>query len=74
MNPLNLFKNTTSAKAVVSQVQENGGKLPSGMSVDQFWEHKYIYDSAYHPSTGELVFLPGRMSFQGTLIWIIYYC
>lgn len=64
VNPLNLFKNTTSAKAVVSQVQENGGKLPSGMSVDQFWEHKYIYDSAYHPSTGELVFLPGRMSFQ----------
>ena len=35
------------------------------MTKEDVWNAKYIYDSAYHPTTGELVFMPGRMSFQG---------
>ena len=43
----------------------NNGVVPEGVSKDQVWDAKYVYESAYHPSTGELTFLPGRMSFQG---------
>ena len=47
------------------KVQADGGAIPSGMTREDVWNAKYIYDSAYHPTTGELVFMPGRMSFQG---------
>ena len=38
------------------------------MTKEDVWNAKYIYDSAYHPTTGELVFMPGRMSFQGNFL------
>ena len=41
------------------------------MSREDVWNAKYIYDSAYHPTTGELVFMPGRMSFQGKKIQLL---
>ena len=47
------------------KVQADGGAIPPGMTREDVWNAKYIYDSAYHPTTGELVFMPGRMSFQG---------
>ena len=47
------------------KVQADGGAIPPGMTKEDVWNAKYIYDSAYHPTTGELVFMPGRMSFQG---------
>ena len=53
------------AKTLIDQVKSNGGQIPAGVTKDQVWDAKYIYDSAYHPTTGELVFMPGRMSFQG---------
>ena len=31
---------------------------------EKYWKSKYLYDSAYHPTTGDLLVLPGRMSFQ----------
>ena len=49
-------------------MQADGGAIPAGMTRDDVWNAKYIYDSAYHPTTGELVFMPGRMSFQGNFI------
>ena len=50
------------------KVQADGGAIPPGMTREDVWNAKYIYDSAYHPTTGELVFMPGRMSFQGKVL------
>ena len=37
---------------------------PKHTSDEEIWRAKDLYDSAYHPDTGELNFLPGRMAFQ----------
>ncbi|KAK6616834.1 hypothetical protein RUM43_014975 [Polyplax serrata] len=66
-NPLNLFNSTASleeSKKIVEAARNNEwGKLEH-LSDSAIWSAKEIYDSAYHPDTGELMNLVGRMSAQ----------
>nr|XP_014087537.2 sideroflexin-1-3-like [Bactrocera oleae] len=76
-NPLNLL--TSSAELERSQrIVRNyraGKDITSDVStLDELWHAKYIYDSAYHPETGEKSPLIGRMSAQMPMNTIITGC
>jgi len=45
-------------------VRYRAGEDLSDLSDDKLWEAKHVYDSAYHPDTGEKMFILGRMSAQ----------
>ncbi|CAL8099197.1 unnamed protein product [Calicophoron daubneyi] len=64
-NPLNLLKTPRELEAARSIVQKYRAReqLP-GLTVDELWRAKQVYDSAFHPDTGEKMALVGRMSFQ----------
>jgi tricarboxylate carrier len=63
-NPMNLF----ATPFQLQQAKETIEKYKSGdatkLTEDEIWAAKHLYDSAYHPDTGELMFPPGRMSAQ----------
>jgi sideroflexin-1/3 len=67
-NPLNVLATDAEldkAKAIVDAYR--AGKINSyypNITEDELWAAKNLYDSAYHPQTGEKLFILGRMSFQ----------
>lgn len=63
-NPMNLFATPSQLQAAKETVDKYRKGEKTGLSEDQLWAAKHLYDSAYHPDTGELMFLPGRMSAQ----------
>eukprot|EP01006_Ploeotia_vitrea_P065905 TRINITY_DN94013_c0_g1_i1.p1 TRINITY_DN94013_c0_g1~~TRINITY_DN94013_c0_g1_i1.p1 ORF type:complete len:320 (+),score=26.55 TRINITY_DN94013_c0_g1_i1:48-1007(+) len=65
-NPLNVFVGRAKleeSKAIVENYKKTG-QLPQGKTEDDIWAAKNLMDSAFHPDSGELMMVPGRMSFQ----------
>lgn len=61
-NVLRTPKELDEAKEIVTKFK--AGENLSHLSEDEIWRAKQIYDSAFHPDTGEKMFVLGRMSFQ----------
>ena len=65
-NPLNVFCTPSqldqARDIVVRYKNREEGSL--GLTEDEIWKAKHIYDSAFHPDTGEKMLLIGRMSAQ----------
>ena len=63
-NPLNLFATPAvldRSKDIVTRYRKGEDV---GLSEDQLWKEKQLYDSAFHPDTGEKTIWFGRMSAQ----------
>uniref|UniRef100_A0A0N4ZN66 Sidoreflexin n=1 Tax=Parastrongyloides trichosuri TaxID=131310 RepID=A0A0N4ZN66_PARTI len=65
VNPLNLFVSPhrlEECRKIVLDYEH--GKLDEKMTLNQLWDAKHIYDSAYHPTSGEKMPMFGRMCSQ----------
>jgi tricarboxylate carrier len=64
-NPLNVLASDAQLDGAKSIVEAyRAGKEDRSLTEEQLWEAKQLYDSAFHPQTGEKLFILGRMSFQ----------
>ncbi|KAF3708212.1 Sideroflexin-1 [Channa argus] len=59
-----LLSSQTLEEARVIVEDYRAGIVKPGLTEDELWRAKYIYDSAFHPDTGEKMFVIGRMSAQ----------
>ncbi|XP_039760803.1 sideroflexin-1-3 [Pararge aegeria] len=75
-NPINAFASNAEleeAKRIVTEFRKSR-KMPAGYNADKLWATKYLYDSAFHPDTGEKMIVLGRMSAQAPMNTIITGC
>lgn len=66
-NPLNLLatsKELNEAKRIIEEYKSGKTQIEGCKTEEDLWRVKYLYDSAYHPETGELNLIVGRMSAQ----------
>ncbi|KAL2720108.1 sideroflexin-1-like [Vespula squamosa] len=66
-NPLNIFapnKALEHARNIVTRYRNGETLAELGINEEELWKQKYLFDSAYHPDTGEKMILIGRMSAQ----------
>lgn len=71
-NPLNVLQSASTlerARQIITAFRK--GELKEPITVNELWRQKYIYDSAFHPDTGEKQFVIGRMSAQVPMNMII---
>uniref|UniRef100_A0A8C6WYA3 Sideroflexin-3 n=1 Tax=Neogobius melanostomus TaxID=47308 RepID=A0A8C6WYA3_9GOBI len=59
-----LLSSETLEEARVIVDNYRAGIVRPGLTEDELWRAKYVYDSAFHPDTGEKMFVIGRMSAQ----------
>ncbi|XP_069467751.1 sideroflexin-3 isoform X1 [Ambystoma mexicanum] len=64
-DPRNILLSSETLEDAKKIIQNYRSGTPTpGLTEDQLWRAKYIYDSAFHPDTGEKMILVGRMSAQ----------
>ncbi|KAJ8684333.1 hypothetical protein QAD02_020125 [Eretmocerus hayati] len=66
-NPLNILasnEDLDKAQKIVTEYRKGASLDQLNISEDELWQSKYLYDSAFHPDTGEKMMLLGRMSAQ----------
>ena len=64
-NPLNVLASDADLQKAKDIVESyRNGTEEKTLSEDDIWRAKELYDSAFHPETGELMHVAGRMSFQ----------
>eukprot|EP00069_Balaena_mysticetus_P004661 bmy_17587T0 len=69
-DPRNLLLSGAQLEASRNIVQNyRAGVVTPGLTEDQLWRAKYVYDSAFHPDTGEKVVLIGRMKTPTVVFW-----
>ncbi|XP_016950716.1 sideroflexin-1-3 [Drosophila biarmipes] len=72
-NPLNVLASPSKleeARQIVLKYRA-GKDVPECKSIDDVWRAKYLYDSAFHPETGEKQIVIGRMAAQMPMNTII---
>lgn len=76
-NPLNLLvsdKELDKAKHIIQEYKSGKTNIDECRDIDDLWRAKYVYDSAFHPDTGEKMILVGRMSAQVPMNTLITGC
>ena len=63
-NPMNLFVSSKDLEAARQEVLKYKEGNLKNIDEDKLWRAKILYNSAFHPDTGEKMLLPGRMSAQ----------
>lgn len=66
-NPLNLLatsKELDNAKRIIEEYKAGKTQIEGCPTEEDLWRAKYLYDSAFHPETGEKNIIVGRMSAQ----------
>ena len=71
-NPLNLLASSQrlqDCQLLLERHREGHCKVDDVEEVEDLWRAKTLCQSAFHPDTGEMMILPGRMAAQVSLLW-----